>query len=163
MYKTKMCRFFAVDGCVRGHACRYAHAPEELVARPLVAEPRMCLKFLQKSFCWKDGCQFLHGNPTAGASEETPREAAGQNARDDHPKAPDGSSTSTSRGRESGISSASAQQDQQRQWDSSIAIGHLPSGLMIHWRTDVLFQQKNTFLNFVEGDPVVPLRRSRSV
>jgi len=66
--KTRICRFY--PRCNKGDACRFAHAPEEVRARPNMTKTRMCAGFYDGR-CQKspEECNFAHGEEELRARE----------------------------------------------------------------------------------------------
>lgn len=58
--KTKMCRFFAQASCNRGENCRFAHDPEELVAKPDLSRTKLCHILRATGRCTHPNCAFAH-------------------------------------------------------------------------------------------------------
>jgi len=58
--KTRPCRFY--PRCNKGDACRFAHAPEEIRARPNMTKTRMCAGFYDgRCKLEPHECDFAHG------------------------------------------------------------------------------------------------------
>ncbi|CEM01964.1 unnamed protein product [Vitrella brassicaformis CCMP3155] len=59
-YKTKVCRFFLENRCLRGTNCTFAHSTEELRAQPDLRKTKICGMWA-KGKCHDPTCQFAHG------------------------------------------------------------------------------------------------------
>jgi len=66
--KTRICRFY--PRCNKGDACRFAHAPEEVRARPNMTKTRMCAGFYDgRCQLPPEECNFAHGEEELRARE----------------------------------------------------------------------------------------------
>eukprot|EP00429_Kryptoperidinium_foliaceum_P043492 CAMPEP_0176119602 /NCGR_PEP_ID=MMETSP0120_2-20121206/60139_1 /TAXON_ID=160619 /ORGANISM="Kryptoperidinium foliaceum, Strain CCMP 1326" /LENGTH=192 /DNA_ID=CAMNT_0017454011 /DNA_START=1 /DNA_END=579 /DNA_ORIENTATION=+ len=58
--KTRLCKFYQVDGCTWGANCSFAHDASELVEAPDLRRSKMCPKLRSGGRCSDDSCSFAH-------------------------------------------------------------------------------------------------------
>lgn len=69
-WKTKMCKFYLKQICMKGDSCKHAHSQEELRGSPDLRGTRLCNEFAETGVCSNAMCPYAHGQDQLRATGE---------------------------------------------------------------------------------------------
>jgi hypothetical protein len=70
--KTKLCKFHILGMCMKGTACGFAHAPEEMRSLPDLSCTKFCKSLINTGVCDDPQCKYAHNKEELRASSQVP-------------------------------------------------------------------------------------------